>query len=219
MEFLAHRISSNVRVLEGALNRLFAYASLVGREIDLDMTQECLADILRASERKVTIDEILRKVADHYNLRMSDMLSARRARQVARPRQVAMFLAKTLTSQVAAGHRATLRRARPHHGDPRGAQDRGTAGDRQPDRRGRGVASADAGSLRTRTSAGAISARVRSEPRVFQATERVDRIVAVPRATPHEGVDHRPLHALGGGIGVDVGGHARRIVEQVRKAE
>ncbi len=99
MEFLAHRISSNVRVLEGALNRLFAYASLVGREINLDMTQECLADILRASERKVTIDEILRKVADHYNLRMSDMLSARRARQVARPRQVAMFLAKTLTSK------------------------------------------------------------------------------------------------------------------------
>ncbi len=99
MEFLAHRISSNVRVLEGALTRLFAYASLVGREIDLDMTQECLADILRASERKVTIDEIIRKVADHYNLRMSDLLSARRARQVARPRQVAMFLAKTLTSR------------------------------------------------------------------------------------------------------------------------
>ncbi|WP_297971847.1 chromosomal replication initiator protein DnaA [uncultured Amaricoccus sp.] len=99
MEFLAHRISSNVRVLEGALNRLFAYASLVGQPIDLDMTQECLADILRASERKVTIDEILRKVADHYNLRMSDLLSARRARQVARPRQVAMFLAKTLTSR------------------------------------------------------------------------------------------------------------------------
>jgi chromosomal replication initiator protein len=99
MEFLAHRISSNVRVLEGALTRLFAYASLVGRTIDLDMTQECLADILRVSERKVTIDEILRKVADHYNLRMSDLLSARRARQVARPRQVAMFLAKTLTSR------------------------------------------------------------------------------------------------------------------------
>jgi chromosomal replication initiator protein len=99
MEFLAHRISSNVRVLEGALNRLFAYASLVGRAIDLDMTQECLVDILRISERKVTIDEIIRKVADHYNLRMSDLLSARRARQVARPRQVAMYLAKTLTSR------------------------------------------------------------------------------------------------------------------------
>ncbi len=99
MEFLAHRISSNVRVLEGALNRLFAFASLVGRDINLDMTQECLADILRASERKVTIDEILRKVADHYNLRMSDLLSARRARAVARPRQVAMYLAKMLTSK------------------------------------------------------------------------------------------------------------------------
>jgi chromosomal replication initiator protein len=99
MEFLAHRISSNVRVLEGALNRLFAYASLVGRDIDLDMVQECLADIIRASERKVTIEEILRKVADHYNLRMSDLLSARRARSVARPRQVAMFLAKTLTTK------------------------------------------------------------------------------------------------------------------------
>ena len=70
-----------------------------GATIDLDMTQECLADILRASERKVTIDEIIRKVADHYNLRMSDLLSARRARQVARPRQVAMYLAKTLTSR------------------------------------------------------------------------------------------------------------------------
>lgn len=99
MEFLAHRISSNVRVLEGALTRLFAYASLVGREIDLDMVQECLVDLLRVSERKVTIDEIIRKVADHYNLRMSDLLSARRARAVARPRQVAMFLSKTLTSK------------------------------------------------------------------------------------------------------------------------
>jgi chromosomal replication initiator protein len=99
LEFLAHRISSNVRVLEGALTRLFAFATLVGRQIDLDMTQECLADILRASERKVTIDEIIRKVAIHYNLRMTDMLSPRRARSVARPRQIAMFLAKTLTSK------------------------------------------------------------------------------------------------------------------------
>ncbi len=99
LEFLAHRISSNVRVLEGSLTRLYAYASLVGREVDIDMAQECLADILRISERKVTIDEIIRKVSDHYNLRMSDMISARRSRIVARPRQVAMFLAKTLTSK------------------------------------------------------------------------------------------------------------------------
>jgi chromosomal replication initiator protein len=99
LEFLAHRISTNVRVLEGALTRLFAFASLVGREITLEVTQECLADILRASDRKVTIDEIIRKVADHYNLRLSDMLSPRRARAVARPRQVAMFLSKMLTSK------------------------------------------------------------------------------------------------------------------------
>lgn len=99
LEFLAHRISSNVRVLEGALTRLFAFASLVGREITMDMTQECLADILRASERKVTVEEIMRQVADHYHLRMSDLLSPRRARAVARPRQVAMFLSKMLTSK------------------------------------------------------------------------------------------------------------------------
>lgn len=99
LEFLAHRISSNVRVLEGALTRLFAFSSLVGREINLDMTQECLADILRASERKVTVEEIMRQVADHYHLRMSDLLSPRRARAVARPRQVAMFLSKMLTSK------------------------------------------------------------------------------------------------------------------------
>ncbi|MHA1529454.1 MAG: chromosomal replication initiator protein DnaA [Alphaproteobacteria bacterium] len=99
LEFLAQRISSNVRVLEGALTRLFAFSSLVGRRITLDMTQECLADLLRTADRKVTIDEIKRKVADHYNLRLSDLISARRARAVARPRQVAMFLAKTLTSK------------------------------------------------------------------------------------------------------------------------
>jgi len=99
LEFLAHRISTNVRVLEGALTRLYAFASLVGREVTLEVAQDCLADILRASDRKVTIDEIIRKVADHYNLRLSDMLSPRRARVVARPRQVAMFLAKMLTSK------------------------------------------------------------------------------------------------------------------------
>ena len=99
LEFLAHRISSNVRVLEGALIRLFAFASLVGKEIDMDMVQECLADILRVSDRKVTIEEIIRKVADHYNLRMTDLMSARRSRSIARPRQVAMFLSKMLTSK------------------------------------------------------------------------------------------------------------------------
>jgi chromosomal replication initiator protein len=97
LEFLAHKITSNVRELEGALNRITAHAQLVGRTISLEMTQEVLADMLRASERRVTIDEIQKKVAEHYNVRVADMHSARRARAVARPRQVAMYLAKQLT--------------------------------------------------------------------------------------------------------------------------
>lgn len=99
LEFLAHRITSNVRVLEGALTRLFAFASLVGREITLDLAQDCLADILRASDRKLTIEEIQRKVAEHYNIRLSDMIGPKRPRNIARPRQVAMYLAKQLTSR------------------------------------------------------------------------------------------------------------------------
>jgi chromosomal replication initiator protein len=99
LAFLAHRIVSNVRVLEGALTRLVAFATLVGRPITLDAAQECLADLIRQHDRKVTIDEIMRKVAEHYCLRLSDMTSPRRARAVARPRQVAMYLAKTLTTK------------------------------------------------------------------------------------------------------------------------
>ena len=97
LDFLAHRITTNVRVLEGALTRLFAFASLVGREITLDLTQDCLADILRASDRKVTIEEIQRRVAEHFNVRLSDMIGPKRVRTIARPRQVAMYLAKQLT--------------------------------------------------------------------------------------------------------------------------
>ena len=99
LEFLAHRITTNVRVLEGALTRLFAFASLVGREITLDLAQECLVDILRASDRKVTIEEIQRKVAEHYNVRLSDLVGPKRVRTIARPRQVAMYLAKSLTTR------------------------------------------------------------------------------------------------------------------------
>ena len=99
LEFLAHRITSNVRVLEGALQRLFAFASLMGRPIDLDMTQECLTDILRASDRKVTVEEIQRKVAEHYNIRLSDLVGPKRVRTLARPRQIAMYLAKQMTSR------------------------------------------------------------------------------------------------------------------------
>jgi len=98
-EFLAHKITSNVRELEGALNRIVAHADLVGRPVTIETAQELLRDLLRANDRRVTIDEIQRKVAEHFNMRVSDMHSERRARAVARPRQVAMFLAKSLTSR------------------------------------------------------------------------------------------------------------------------
>jgi chromosomal replication initiator protein len=99
LEFLAHRITTNVRILEGALTRLFALASLVGREITLDLAQDTLADILRSSERKVTVEEIQRKVAEHYNIRLSDMIGPKRQRTIARPRQIAMYLSKSLTTR------------------------------------------------------------------------------------------------------------------------
>jgi len=99
MEFLAHRITSNVRELEGALNRLIAHAGLFNRAVSLETTQEVLHDVLKAHDRRVTIDEIQKRVAEHYHMRLGDMTSARRARAVARPRQVAMFLAKQLTSR------------------------------------------------------------------------------------------------------------------------
>ncbi|PIE08373.1 MAG: chromosomal replication initiator protein DnaA [Rhodobacterales bacterium] len=99
LEFLAHRISTNVRVLEGALMRLFAFASLVGQEITLEKAQDALADILRTTDRKVTVEEIQRKVAEHYNIRMSDMVGPKRQRAIARPRQVAMWLSKRLTTR------------------------------------------------------------------------------------------------------------------------
>ena len=98
-EFLAHRITSNVRELEGALNRVVAHAQLIGRAITLETTQEVLHDLLRANDRRITIDDIQKQVAAHFNIRVADMYSARRARSIARPRQVAMYLAKHLTSR------------------------------------------------------------------------------------------------------------------------
>ncbi len=97
LEFLAHKITSNIRELEGALNRIVAHAELVGRPITLETAQDVLQDLLRAHDRRITIDEIQRQVAAHYNIRLSDMASERRSRVVARPRQIAMYLAKQLT--------------------------------------------------------------------------------------------------------------------------
>jgi chromosomal replication initiator protein len=97
LDFLARRITSNVRELEGALNRIVAQATLVGRDITLELAHEILQDLLRAHERRITIEEIQKRVAEHFGIRIADMHSARRARAVARPRQVAMYLAKQLT--------------------------------------------------------------------------------------------------------------------------
>jgi len=99
LEFIAHRVSSNVRVLEGALTRLCAFADLVGAEITLDLTQECLSDILRATSRKVTMDEIIKKTCDYYKVRPADLMSPNRARNIVRPRQMAMYLCKKYTTR------------------------------------------------------------------------------------------------------------------------
>jgi chromosomal replication initiator protein len=97
LEFLAAKVTSNIRELEGALNRIVAHADVTRLAITIETTQDVLSDLLRSSDRRITIDEIQRKVADHYNLKLTDMASPRRAREVARPRQVAMYLSKQLT--------------------------------------------------------------------------------------------------------------------------
>lgn len=99
LEFLAFKISSNIRELEGALNRILAHANLVGRSISLDMTQEVLRDLLRSNEQRLTIEEIQKRVAEYFNIKMSDMVSNRRMQNIARPRQAAMYLAKILTTK------------------------------------------------------------------------------------------------------------------------
>ena len=99
LEFLAHKITTSVRELEGALNRVVAHATLIGRDITLESCQDVLHDLLRAHDRRVTIEEIQKRVAEHFNIRIADMHSARRSRAVARPRQVAMYLSKQLTAR------------------------------------------------------------------------------------------------------------------------
>ena len=99
LEFLAHKITTNVRELEGALNRIAAFSSLVGRKINIEMTHDLLRDLLKSSQRKVNIEQIQKRVSEHFNVKMSDMSSARRSRTIVRPRQIAMYLSKSLTSR------------------------------------------------------------------------------------------------------------------------
>jgi chromosomal replication initiator protein len=95
--FMAQRIRSNVRELEGALRRVMANSAFTGRPIDLDFAREALRDLLALQERLVTVENIQKTVAEYFKMRASDLLSQRRSRSVARPRQIAMSLAKELT--------------------------------------------------------------------------------------------------------------------------
>ena len=96
--FVAQRVSSNIRELEGALRRVIANARFTGRPITMDYAKECLRDILAVQDRQVTLENIQKTVADYYRVRVNDMLSKKRSRSIARPRQVAMALAKELTN-------------------------------------------------------------------------------------------------------------------------
>ena len=96
--FIAKRLRSNVRELEGALNRVIANANFTGRAITIDFVREALRDLLALQDKLVTIDNIQRTVAEYYKIKVSDLLSKRRNRSVARPRQLAMALSKELTN-------------------------------------------------------------------------------------------------------------------------
>ncbi|MBA16975.1 MAG: chromosomal replication initiator protein DnaA [Sphingomonas sp.] len=99
IELLAARITSNIRELEGALNRLLAYAQLNGEAITIDFAVQTLGEVLRHVQRRITIDEIQRAVSAHFDLKQLDLISERRAVAIARPRQIAMYLAKRLTTR------------------------------------------------------------------------------------------------------------------------
>lgn len=98
LDFLAHKIGSNIRELEGALNRVVAHATLVGRNINIEMTTEVLRDLIRSNDRRISIEEIQNKVAEHFDIKLSDLLSSKRSIDIARPRQIAMYLSKVLTT-------------------------------------------------------------------------------------------------------------------------
>jgi chromosomal replication initiator protein len=97
LEFLAGKIRSNVRELEGALNKVIAHSNLMDKPVTMTSTQEILSDLLRSNEKTVTIIDIQKKVAKYYEIKLSDMSSAKRSRCIARPRQIAMYLCKQLT--------------------------------------------------------------------------------------------------------------------------
>ena len=99
LSFLAKTISSNVRELEGALNKVYTFSNILGKKINVELTKSVLKDLLKSNNRRITIDEIQNKVSNYYNLKIDDLISSRRIRSFARPRQVAMYLSKKLTTR------------------------------------------------------------------------------------------------------------------------
>ena len=97
--YIAKHLRSNVRELEGALKKVLAYASFHGRSIDLDLAKASLKDLIGAVNRQITVENIQKTVADYFKIKVADLFSKKRTRQIVRPRQVAMWLAKNLTSQ------------------------------------------------------------------------------------------------------------------------
>tara|TARA_B100000073_G_scaffold22173_1_gene17433 strand:- start:1065 stop:2195 length:1131 start_codon:yes stop_codon:yes gene_type:complete len=97
--FLAKTIVSNVRELEGALNKVVTFSNIMNKKIDVELTKTVLKDLLRSNNKRITIDEIQNKVSNYYNINVDDLISSRRLRSFARPRQVAMYLSKKLTSR------------------------------------------------------------------------------------------------------------------------
>jgi chromosomal replication initiator protein len=97
--YIAKHLRSNVRELEGALKKVLAYASFYGRKIELDLAKESLKDLVGAVNRQITVENIQKTVADYFKIKVSDLFSSKRTRQIVRPRQVAMWLSKNLTSQ------------------------------------------------------------------------------------------------------------------------
>ena len=99
LSFLAKTVTSNVRELEGALNKVYTFSNILGKKIDVELTKSVLKDLLKSSNRRITIDEIQNKVSNYYNIKIDDLVSSRRIRTFARPRQVAMYLSKKLTTR------------------------------------------------------------------------------------------------------------------------
>lgn len=97
IEYLAHRITGNVRELEGAINRIAAHSTFTARPVTLDLTEDIIADLLRMYEKKTGINEIRKKICDYFNVKLTDLDSSRRSREIAYPRQVAMYLTKSMT--------------------------------------------------------------------------------------------------------------------------